>query len=333
MANFLGYVVILFAAWLFISLFTEDAAIAAIVVCIISIIVTTATSISKAKNKPRTYKDDSNGSHYNPTRKNGVSISYHWSTSKKDIPATTQGKYLSSSSMKQYEVHHRDRDGFCDNMNYKRYKCKAIYSKTNRKRTVTIDAFGIEDVNNQLTQQGFLEPFEIERIDFPVVTAAQRDVLGGMSYIDVCQYDASALIDKKIKHDTVPNPELLDYATSQKIKLSYYIGKKALYDLLFMKLELREKIAFFIFCIYRYTTDDRQGNLSKCSHRDLFYKFADENISNAQFIKSMNTYNGTELRFFGTMTVDGVGLTGGSKRTIAYKTATEFLKNYFTLRH
>ena len=293
MANFLGYVVILFAAWLFISLFTEDAAIAAIVVCIISIIVTTATSISKAKNKPRTYKDDSNGSHYNPTR----------------------------------------RDGFCDNMNYKRYKCKAIYSKTNRKRTVTIDAFGIEDVNNQLTQQGFLEPFEIERIDFPVVTAAQRDVLGGMSYIDVCQYDASALIDKKIKHDTVPNPELLDYATSQKIKLSYYIGKKALYDLLFMKLELREKIAFFIFCIYRYTTDDRQGNLSKCSHRDLFYKFADENISNAQFIKSMNTYNGTELRFFGTMTVDGVGLTGGSKRTIAYKTATEFLKNYFTLRH
>ena len=169
MTNFLGYVVILFVAWLFILFFIEDAAISAIVVCIISIIVATATSISKAKNRPRTYKDDSNGSHYKLTHKNGGSISYHWSVSKKDIPATTQGKSLSSSSMKQYKVHHRDRDGFCDNMNYKHYKCKAIYSKTNRKRTVTIDAFGIEDVNNQLTQQGFLEPFEIERIDFPVV--------------------------------------------------------------------------------------------------------------------------------------------------------------------
>lgn len=313
--------------------FIKDAAIAAIVVCIISVVIAIAISISKAKNRPHKYKNDSNDSYYMSTRKNDTSISYNWSTNKKVTSTTTQKKSLSSSSMKQYEVHHRIRDEFCDNMNYKHYKCKAIYSKTNRKRTVTIDAFGIEDVNSQLTQQGFLEPFEIERIEFPVVTAAQRDVLGRISYTDVCQYDASALIDKKFKHDSIPNPELLDYATSQKIKLSYYIGKKALYDLLFNRLELREKIAFFIFCIYRYTTDDRQGNLSKCSHRDLFYKFADENISNAQFIKSMNTYNGTELRFFGTMTVDGVGLTGGSKRTIAYKTATEFLKNYFTLRH
>ena len=148
---------------------------------------------------------------------------------------------------------------------------------------------------------------------------------------DVCQYDASAILSRKYDNDSIPNPELLLYATECHLKSSYYIGKKALYDLIFSNLDLRDKIAFFVFCIYRYTTNDRQGNLNKSPHRDLFYAFSDDNITNDAFIKSMNKYSGRELRFFGTLTIDHVQTTGGSTRTIAYKTAIEFLRKHFTL--
>lgn len=248
--------------------------------------------------------------------------------------ATNTPKQITSNciDVKKYEIYHRGNDGFCDNMNYKLYQCRAVFAQTNRKRTAkNIEAFNESDVAEQLKQMGFIEPFEIERISFPTITDAQKDAIGNVSLNDVCQYDASAILSRKYDNDSIPNPDLLFYATECHLKLSYYIGKKALYDMIFNKLDMRDKIAFFVFCVYRYTTNDRQGNLNKSPYRDLFYVFSDENITNDAFIKSMNKYSGRELRFFGTLTIGNVQTTGGSTRTIAYKTAIEFLRKHFTL--
>lgn len=237
----------------------------------------------------------------------------------------------------EYETYHRDKDGFCDNMNYQIYQCKALYSRTNRKRTVKIEAFSEDDAARQLYQDGYCEPFDIKRMPFPEATDAQLNNI--RTYVakkipdDICLYDASAIIDYSIRNDSVPHPDLIQYATEMKLKFSYYIGKKALYDLIFNLLDIEDKIAFFVFCIYRFTTEDRHANLNSSPYKSLFYEFSAENLSNEQFIKSMNRYKGSELRYFGKLTIDNIQMTGGSTDTIAYKNAIAFLKKHFDLKN
>lgn len=232
-----------------------------------------------------------------------------------------------------YGEYQRPEDGFPDNMNYKLYNCKGLYQQTNRRRTIQIEAFSDEDVEQELEKKGYVKPYEIERIPFPQATDAQIQALNNINYTLICKYDASALLSKKFDYDSTPNPDLLVYATEMKIKLSYYIGKNALYDLIFANLEPRDKIAFFVFCVYRFTTDDRHGNLNTSRHKNLFYQFADEHISDDQFVKSVNRYNGHQLKFFGTLSLKGTELTGGSTTTVAYKTTIKFLKNHFRLKN
>lgn len=245
------------------------------------------------------------------------------------ITTASNDKSVSSQQLLTYKTYHRPRDGFVDNMNYRLYRCRAVYLKTNRQRTMKIEAFDEEDVKMQLQNSGFIEPFKIERIPFPEYSDAQKALLGNICLRDVCLYDASAIIRRRDENDSAPNPELIAYATELHLKFSYYIGKKSLYGLIFNLLDLEDKIAFFIFCIYRYKTNDRQGNLNHHPYHDLFYDFARENISNESFIKSMNKYSGSELRYFGNYTVDGSTFHGGSTNTIAYKSAISFLKQHF----
>lgn len=249
---------------------------------------------------------------------------------KSTTSSKVENKAVSTQEITSYEVYHRPKDKFLDNMNYKLYRCRATFKKTKRKRSVTLEGFSDNDVSNQLRESGFIEPFEIERISFPSYTDAQKAALGNIYLGNVCFYDASAILSKKYSYDSIPNPDLIDYATECHLKFSYYIGKKALYDLIFNLLDTKDKIAFFIFCIYRYKTNDRRGNLNKHPYRDLFYTFANNNLSNESFIKSMNKYAGNELRFFGNFTINGTVLHGGSTQTTAYKTANEFLKQHFS---
>lgn len=218
---------------------------------------------------------------------------------------------------------------FKDNMNYNYYSVKALYLQTKRKRTVKVEAFDENEVKEQLLLTGFSEPFEITQIPFPEPTEEQIAACrahGSILPADACQFDASAIISKEIARDSIPNPDLLHFATAKKIKLSYYIGKKALYDVIFYTLENEDKIAFFIFAIYRFTSNDRQANLDSSPHRDIFYEFANSKISDLSFVRSMNKYHGSELRYFGKINVDGYEYTGGSKNTIAYKDSLTFLK-------
>lgn len=261
---------------------------------------------------------------YQPSTERNAASSTPYAAPRKSTPSVT--------TFEKYNVYHRSYDGFADNMNCHLYKCRALYINTKRMRTIKdIQAFDEDGVIEQLKRLRYTEPFEIERVPFPEPSDDQKKWLGNISYADVCMQDASAILSKRHDRDSVPNPDLLEYATECKICLSYYIGKKALYDKIFWALEGRDKIAFFVFCVYRYTTDDRRANLNKSPHRELFYTFADDNLSNDSFIKSMNRYSGRELRFFGTLTINSRRITGGSTQTIAYKTALEFLRRHFTL--
>lgn len=219
---------------------------------------------------------------------------------------------------------------FNDNLNYKRYECKALFIETNRMRKKIIDAFNESDAINELKNIGFTEPINLTQIPFDPPTDAQIEACrnhGTTIPYKACKVDVSYIMDKEMEHDSIPNPELIEYATEMKLYLSYYIGKKALYDYLFNKLELLDKIAFFAFCIYRFNSNDRCANLNKSYHKADFYKFANNHIEDKSFINSMNRYEGEQLRYFGKIQIGNMICDGGSKNTISYKAVISFLQN------
>jgi hypothetical protein len=211
----------------------------------------------------------------------------------------------------------------------KHFKAKALFAQTNRMRTVNIVGRSISDVYRTLKKEGFVEPFTVEELFFSP-SEAQLKYAKDLN-ITVPQSassdDVSALISKRVDGDSDPNPDLVDYASGKGFVFSNYIGKKTLYNLIFYQLPLEDKIAFFVFSVYRWLSDDRGGNLDKHKHREVFYEFAKKHVSDEKFTNSMLNYSGEDIRFFGTLKwSDGDEHFGGSTSTIAYKTCVDFLR-------
>lgn len=214
-------------------------------------------------------------------------------------------------------------------MNYKRYEIKGRHIETKRIRTLKVDAFNEEDAKKQADEQGIKTIITIDAIPFETPTENQLDYakdLGIFISGDLTKEDVSALISKAVDKDNEPNQGLLEFATNHRIYTSKHIGKSALYNKLFALLDDIDRVAFFIFSIYRYISDDRHANLDNHPNRKFFYEFANSNVSDERFMKSMNKYSGIELKYFGQLTTpDRWTHTGGSVNTIAFKSAREFL--------
>ncbi|GIO39093.1 hypothetical protein J41TS12_39540 [Paenibacillus antibioticophila] len=216
----------------------------------------------------------------------------------------------------------------------------ALYSITKRKRSVHIKANSIEEAKEQLLIDGYLEPINIEAVPLEVPSERQLEYARGVGISfpdDIDGYDLSALLSRYEKNDKYdPDPGLVDFADARNIEYSPYIGKKSMYNKVFDALELRDKIAFFTFCVYRYLSDDRHSNLDTSPLKEKFYSFADSQLKNSSFINSMNKYTGESLRYFGKMVIENEGdweteVYGGSTTTIAYKQTAEYLSSEFGL--
>lgn len=323
----MGYIIFLFILWLVIAYFLNNFIIPTIIFGVIFILLIiwlakTGRIKSKKQNSDQYNKNDDD-----------VNFSISVTATQKVITESKPQNNSTKSAVQKYDMYYRPKDEFADNMNYKLYECHATYAPTKRKRTIIIEAFEDADIKMQLNEKAFLEPYEIERIPFSPPTDAQINAIGIVDTSRLCTYDVSALLSKQYEHDSTPNPQLLQYATEMKIKLSYCIGKSSLYNLVFKSLELKDKIAFFVFCVYRWSTDDRYGNLNSSSHKDLFYQFSDLCINDDRFIKSLNKYEGKDLKFFGKLTIGDTIVYGGSTQTIAYKTAIDFLSKHFKINN
>lgn len=213
-------------------------------------------------------------------------------------------------------------------MNYTRYKIKGKHFETKRIRSLNINAFD-EDDAIELAKNSGLETIEsIEVVPFEPPTERQIEYatdLGISIPEDACKWDVSTLIDRVVEKDGEPREELVEFATNHRLFFSKYIGKNALYNLIFRELPDIDRVAFFIFCVYRHISDDRHANLDTHPFRDRFYEFAKEHVKDERFMKSMNRYQGVDLKFFGELTVNGWVHSGGSVNTIAFKTARQFL--------
>lgn len=205
----------------------------------------------------------------------------------------------------------------------------AIYQETNRKRKRKIDAQSKEQAIKILKKQGYIEPFDVSVTQHRPPTDRQLNyakdlgitIPGGATLKDV-----SALIDRKLDYDGEPKQGLIEFATNRGFLFSMYIGKKELYNLIFRELDTKGRIAFHIFSVYRYLSDDRHANLDTSPHKNKFYAFADKMIQNKSFMNSLNRLEGQDLRFFGRLIVGNIEMDGTSTNTISYKTAVAYLK-------
>lgn len=210
----------------------------------------------------------------------------------------------------------------------KRFTARGRWNDTNRIRTETIIATDPEEALKIAKVKGMIEGFDItefrssptqKQIDF-----ARK--LGISLTSSMSSEDVSALISRKVDSDNQsPQPGLIQFARQKKLVFSDYIGKKALYDQVFRELDDIDRVAFFIFSIYRYISDDRLANLNEHKHKHKFYEFASLHIHDKKFMSSMNRYDGKSIRFFGTLRVGDQEFDGGSTRTIAFKSARQFL--------
>ena len=210
-------------------------------------------------------------------------------------------------------------------MGFIQYIYKGRYLKTGRMRTLKFTFNSAGDAFRKINSEK--ENFEsLEYVDSYYLPATQNQLdyatsLGIKLPENPTFMDATYAISKKLDHEQSPNPELLDFIKNRRLACTNYFGKKACYNYIFNNLKGIDKIAFFVFSVYRYYSNDRIGNMDKSPHVKDFYLIA-LNLSNSQkLVKSLDdNYTGEDLRFFGTLEgYNGDVHYGGSKHTAIFK--------------
>lgn len=206
---------------------------------------------------------------------------------------------------------------------------------TGRRKTIKTKAISIEDAKEFAISQGLCEPFECIEHPVELPTESQINYATDLEIIiphDATKEDLRQLIENKLIGDSyIANSDLIDFANHHRMIFSKYIGKKALYDLVFESLKDTDKIAFFIFCVYRDWSNDRRGNLEIHPSRQKFYDFAFQVCDNEKIVKSINRYTGKQIRYFKFTNEKGDTYYGGSMSTVAYKAAIEYLEATFSI--
>lgn len=183
-----------------------------------------------------------------------------------------------------------------------KYKIQGVNSKTNRKKTVRILAKNEIEAENKLAEVGIIDPLVWEEEEFEEPTERQisyaRD-LGINITPEMTKDDVSCLIDIKVDNDISADHSLMDYAYDKNIYFSDLIGEKRLFNLVFNALSPKDKTEFFCFCVYKYLDDYDDFNPENCPHYRDIQEFAEIYYLDTSFQKSMNNYQGEDLRFFG----------------------------------
>lgn len=283
---------------------------------------------SKNENK---YEELIESININPIIEKELTTSYrdYHETSPRCISLPPDGRYYETSS------------GKIGYLNYQTYSFSAKFIQTNRMRTnKIIDLFDDCDIETEIRKLGYTDPINYEVIAPEAASEAQLEYLNDL--IDetscdlripkekLCWLDASYIIDYIKDGGHIPSIDIINYATELHIKLSYCAPDWIIYTKIFESLtSIEDKIAFFIFCVYRDQYKPDCENPNKSAHKELFYSFAELYKSDTSFLKSFTQYyaykDGIRLVHFGENQLIKYNIHGGSKRTMAYKTAITYL--------
>lgn len=189
--------------------------------------------------------------------------------------------------VRYYNNKKHDRD---DNMNCDLYEGRARFAETNRMRKVELCVFPDEDVNQALTEAGYLlEGAEVARVSFPRPTDAQIATM--KSHNDpipenVSKEDISALMDRIINGDKEPAPQyLFDFAEQYRIVASRFTGFRYMHLTIWNNLDENQCLGFFLLCVrkYKYGKWDPEKFNEYCEMYDSL-------MSDSSFSNSFNNF-------------------------------------------
>lgn len=210
-------------------------------------------------------------------------------------------------------------DKFNDNMNYRLYAGTAVFLGTGRKRKFTIEAFSEAEAIEEAAKTGYDRGgMEIERIPFEPPTEAQLEAMKSHRNKvpeKACKIDVSFIIQKKADNQPDAEKALVDFATSQKVKFSYYTGEQSLYMCIWNSFSLNEKIAFYILCVNRDLL--KTWNFQEFQR---YLKLAERYSADERFMNSFKRYSAPGKSFLGFRS------DGESRNTNCYKIISGMLK-------
>jgi hypothetical protein len=226
-------------------------------------------------------------------------------------------------------------------LNYRTYCFSARFTETKRMRKREIKLFDDCDVSKKIQLLGYTDPISYEPVSPEVASENQLSYMS--SLIDetscvvkvpldkLCRADASGLIYYMTEGGHTPSADIIEYASELHIEMSFCYPDWLVFEKIYNNLSQADKIAFFIFCVYRDTYKPSCENPNKSPCHNLFMDFSNEYSKDERFLKSWKTYytNGHQIVHFGETTDDYYRVPGGSKRTLAYKTASDFLSSQF----
>ncbi|MCF8459791.1 MAG: hypothetical protein K9G46_03640 [Flavobacteriales bacterium] len=212
------------------------------------------------------------------------------------------------------------------------FEIRGTNVKTDRRKKVYVEAYTIEQALEAAKLKGLVEPFEINRHPPKPPTEAQLSYakdLGAQIPSDATREDLRAIISKKLEGGGDPSLGLKEFAEGRGMLLSRYMGKKELYNIVFDELEERDRIAFFVFSMYRWASEDRRANMDTHPLKSNFYSISDRLLVNERFLTSLfENYRGEDVRFFGKIIADnGFESFGGSTNTLAYREVRNLLQS------
>lgn len=232
---------------------------------------------------------------------------------------------------------HSFNDGGIGFLNFQTYSYSAKYVETNRMRKRKIEVFDDQDIKSQILTQGYTEPITYELTMPDPATERQIDYIKSLINETSCKIeipldklsalDASGIIYYLTEGGHTPSKEIIQYLGKQHIKASYCYPDWLAFQNIWDNISEKDKIAFFIFCVYRDEYSAITENYDYSSHINIFKSFATQYEKNEKFVSSMNKHyhDGHDLVRFGKTVSKDNPWNGGSKQTMAYREAIDFL--------
>jgi hypothetical protein len=178
---------------------------------------------------------------------------------------------------------------FHDNMNYKIFEGEGLFVKTGRNRKIHIESFSEEEAFSTLVASGYeASSINISRVQFEPPTREQIQAMrkhGNKIPKNACKIDISFLMSKIIEQQHDPGSKLIEFATKQKVKFSYFTGEKSLYSCIWNAFDDTERIAFYLLCVKK----DKAGKWDFDSW-ETYKKRAEAFRNDEKFMNSFKRY-------------------------------------------
>lgn len=177
---------------------------------------------------------------------------------------------------------------FCDNMNYMIFEGEGIYSKTGRKRKIHVEAFSESEAAEMLAAEYNPGTINISRVPFEPPSEDQILAMrkhGNKIPKNACKIDITFYMHKIIEHQHDPGSQLMEFATKQKVKFSYFTGEESLYDCIWAQFPETDKAAFYIMCVKK----DKTGKWN-FDRFDQYREAAKGLLKDEKFMNSFKRY-------------------------------------------